>query len=281
MFEAHSRNKYHSTGLIQWMLNNGWPSLIWHLFDYSLTPAGGYFGTKKATEPLHIVFGYDDRSVSVVNSTYSAAHDLKATAIVYNFDLTEKFRKQLQADVAADGVTQCFVLPEIADLSPTYFIKLQLRDSRGKLLSDNFYWLSTRPDVYDWAKTDYTHTPTTQTGDMTALATLPKVDLGAQASLAHGNKPGVSVKLRNPSKSLAFMARVRLLDSAGKDVLPIHWNDNFVSLLPGEQRELSATYDDVAPQPKGPLKVRVEGWNIVPKKIPLAAASSLTGRVVQ
>src|SRR5262249_60224400 len=27
MFEAYSRNKYKSTGVIQWMLNNAWPSL--------------------------------------------------------------------------------------------------------------------------------------------------------------------------------------------------------------------------------------------------------------
>ena len=54
MFEAYSRNKYESTGIIQWMLNNAWPSLIWHLYDYYLQPAGGYFGAKKACEPLHV-----------------------------------------------------------------------------------------------------------------------------------------------------------------------------------------------------------------------------------
>lgn len=43
MFESYARNKYVSTGVIQWMLNNAWPSLIWHLYDYYLVPAGGYF----------------------------------------------------------------------------------------------------------------------------------------------------------------------------------------------------------------------------------------------
>ena len=72
MFEAYSRNKYDSTGVIQWMLNNAWPSLIWHLYDYYLQPAGGYYGVKKACEPLHVMYSYDDRSVVVVNSTYQA-----------------------------------------------------------------------------------------------------------------------------------------------------------------------------------------------------------------
>ncbi|HEY8151081.1 MAG TPA: sugar-binding domain-containing protein, partial [Vicinamibacteria bacterium] len=32
MFEAFGRNKYTATGVIQWMLNNAWPSMIWHLY---------------------------------------------------------------------------------------------------------------------------------------------------------------------------------------------------------------------------------------------------------
>src|SRR5437868_15439652 len=49
MFEAYGRNKYTATGVIQWMLNNAWPSLIWHLYDYYMVPAGGYYGTNKST----------------------------------------------------------------------------------------------------------------------------------------------------------------------------------------------------------------------------------------
>ena len=72
MFEAFGRNKYTSTGVIQWMLNNAWPGMIWHLYDYYLRPGGSYFGTKKACEPLHVQYSYDDRSVVVVNSFYEA-----------------------------------------------------------------------------------------------------------------------------------------------------------------------------------------------------------------
>ena len=74
MFEAYSRNKYQSsTGVIQWMLNNAWPSLIWHLWDYYLQPGGGYYGVKKACESDHVMYSYDDRSVDVINSTYQFA----------------------------------------------------------------------------------------------------------------------------------------------------------------------------------------------------------------
>lgn len=72
MFESYARNKYNATGVIQWMLNNAWPSVVWHLYDYFLQPAGGYFGAKKALESLHVQYSYDDRSVVVVNNLYRA-----------------------------------------------------------------------------------------------------------------------------------------------------------------------------------------------------------------
>ena len=104
MFEAYSRNKYISTGVIQWMLNNAWPSLIWHLDDYNLEPAGGYFGTKKATEAIHILYPYDDRSIVVVNSTYKPVRGMKASVGVFDFDLKERFSRETAVDVDADGV---------------------------------------------------------------------------------------------------------------------------------------------------------------------------------
>ena len=68
MFEAFLRNKYNSTGVVQWMLNNAWPSIIWHLYDYYLVPGGGYYGTKKANEPMHVLYSYTiDRSPWSVN----------------------------------------------------------------------------------------------------------------------------------------------------------------------------------------------------------------------
>src|SRR6202163_3776275 len=111
MYEAYSRNKYTSTGVIQWMLNNAWPSLIWHLYDYYLRPGGGYFGTKKANEPLHVKYSYDDQLIVVVNSYYRAFSSYKVTAKVYNLDLSEKFSKTASLDVAPDSSTRVFVIP--------------------------------------------------------------------------------------------------------------------------------------------------------------------------
>jgi len=266
MFEAYSRNKYAATGVIQWMLNNAWPSLIWHLYDYYLMPAGGYFGTKKACEPVHALYSYDDRSVWVVNSTYAPVNGLRLTARVYNFDLTEKHAAEAPVDIAADAGRQVLVIPEIAGLSTTYFVRLELRDATGGVVSRNFYWLSTRSETYDWAKTDYKFTPVTEHGDFTALRTLPNAELDLTSSVERRqDQQVVRVKVVNPGKSLAFMVRLRLVNGRnGDDILPVLWDDNFFPLMPGEEREITGSYL-VNDAPEATPVVRVEGANIVEK----------------
>src|SRR3989442_13274047 len=131
MFEAYARNKYTSTGVIQWMLNNAWPSLIWHLYDYYLVPAGGYFGTKKACELIHVQYSYDDNPVAVINGTYETLKGAKMTAKNYNIDPKKKASRETTLDVGADSSTKAFDLPKPDGLTPTYFLRLELRDAAG------------------------------------------------------------------------------------------------------------------------------------------------------
>jgi exo-1,4-beta-D-glucosaminidase len=264
MFEAYGRNKYAATGVIQWMLNNAWPSLIWHLYDYYLVPAGGYFGTKKAMEPVHVQYSYDDNSVAVVNSTYEGLQGLKISAKLYNLDAKEKGSREGTLDVAADSSTRAFEAPNVSGLSTTYFLRLQLRDAAGKLRSDNFYWLSTKPDTLNWSgRKDTVYTPQAQYGDLTGLNSLPQVKLEVQSGTKEENASQVThVTVRNPSNSLAFMVHLRLTKGpGGEDVTPIFWDDNYFSLLPGESREVDAKYSTLALHDKSAVLV-IDGFNI-------------------
>jgi len=262
MYEAYSRNKYEATGVIQWMLNNAWPSMIWHLYDYYLRPGGGYFGAKKAMEALHPVYGYDDRSVWLVSSQYEDAKRLKLTTKIYNLDMTEKFTQENRVDAGADSTRKIFALPDIADLSPTYFLVLRLEDSAGKVVGSNFYWLSTRPETLDWEKTTWWMTPTASYADYTAISQLPKVKLRvSDRTERKGEELVTRVTVENPSKSLAFFVRLKVNRGVkGEEVLPVLWQDNYISLLPGEKRELTATY---GARELGEAKpsVEVSGWN--------------------
>ena len=263
MFEAYSRNKYTSTGVIQWMLNNAWPSMIWHLYDWYLRPAGGYFGAKRAMEALHPIYGYDDRSVWVVSSQYTDAKGLKLTTKVYNLDMTEKFSQESSFDAAADSTQKILTLPALPDASPVYFLVLRLEDANGQRVGSNFYWLSTKQESLDWEKSNWYMTPTASFADYTALSQLPKVKLKFTThSQPKGDDTVTHVTLENPSKSLAFFVRLKLSKGSGGDeILPVLWQDNYISLLPGEKRELSATYRTAALGAAKP-QVEVSGWNV-------------------
>ena len=269
MFEAYGRNKYTSTGVIQWMLNNAWPSLIWHLYDYYLVPAAGYFGTKKAQEIVHVQYGYDDNSVAVVNGTYAPIKGLKVSAKLYNIDSKEAGSREGTVDVAADASAKAFDLPKPANLSTTYFLKLQLADASGTIISDNFYWLSTKLDTLDWkAKKDTVYTPQKDFADLTGLNSLPQVSLDVRADrTTRGTKSSVRIAFKNISSSIAFMVHPRLTQGKdGDDLVPIFWDDNYFSLLPGEQKTVTATYDseDLGGQP--PV-LHLEGYNLPPTTV--------------
>jgi exo-1,4-beta-D-glucosaminidase len=260
MYEAYSRNKYTSTGVIQWMLNNAWPSVIWHLYDYYLRPGGGYFGAKKAMEPLHPVYGYDDHSVWVVSSQYQDAKGLKLTAKVLNLDMSEKFSQQVSVDAAADSTSKVLTIPDIADASGTYFVVLRLEDESGKLVGSNFYWLSSKPETIDWEKSNWYTTATASYADYTALSNLPKVKLNVSSRTERKGEDAVThVVVENPSKNLAFFVRLKV-NKGSEEILPVMWQDNYVSLLPGEKRDLTATYRAAALGTAKP-SVEVKGWN--------------------
>jgi exo-1,4-beta-D-glucosaminidase len=259
MFEAFGRNKYTATGVIQWMLNNAWPGTIWHLYDWYLRPGGSYFGAKIACEPLHVQYSYDDRSIVVVNSRYQAMSGLNVTARVLNVDGTEKFAHEATLDAPPDSSTRVFTLPEIAGLSTTYFVSLALADASGGQVSRNLYWLSTKPETMDFSRTTSYHTPTKTFADFTALERLPETYLNVEA---HSSEGATTVKLRNADRAVAF--GVRLMVNKGMDgdeILPVLWQDNYLALLPGESREITARYK---PRDLGKAKpeVVVEGWNV-------------------
>jgi exo-1,4-beta-D-glucosaminidase len=193
-------------------------------------------------EPLHPVYGYDDHSVWLVSSQYQDAKGLKLTAKLLNLDMSEKFSKQVTLDALADSTNKAFALPDVDGLSSTYFLLLKLEDASGKQVGSNFYWLSTKPETIDWAKSTWWTTPTASYADYTALAQLPKVKLKVSSVTQNKASDAVThVIVENPSKSVALFVRLKL-SAKSEEILPVVWADNYITLLPGERREVTATY---------------------------------------
>ena len=274
-FNAHMDAAKPSTGVIYWMLNNAWPSLHWHLYDYFLNPAGAYFGAKIANEPVHIQYSYDTRAIMLVNHTLTREHGLRAVIRVRNLDGRVAYERRLKdINLEGNGARQLAMLPALDGLSRTYFIELELASAVGKSISRNVYWLSTQTDELDWAHSNWYLTPLTRYADLTPLQSLATATSQVQATMRHeGAEDIASVTLTVPPSSnvVALFQHVSIKRAAGGELmLPILWSDNDVTLWPGESLTLTAHLATLGAE--APV-VEVSGWNVPTQSVPVAGGS--------
>jgi len=262
MFEAYARNKYSATGITTWKYDAAWPAVMtWQYVDWYLLATAGYYGAKKACEPLHIQYSYDDASVWVVNARNEGAKGLEAAACTYDLNGKAIGRQSATVEVGADGKTQAFMLDVPANVSETYFVHLTLNASDGSPISDNFYWLSTTRDVPGLLDTPFLRAKSV--ADYKALNGLSPVDVKTTLTFA-GTRPEetAGVTIENTSDAPAFLMRLAIRPSAdAHEIAPAYWEDNYITLLPRASRTLKVRF--AVPEGFDPAKaaVTVSGWN--------------------
>ncbi|MGE5681634.1 MAG: glycoside hydrolase family 2 TIM barrel-domain containing protein, partial [Bacillota bacterium] len=263
MFEAFAANRYKATGVIQWMYNSAWPKFWWQLYDYYLMPNGAFYGARKACEPLHIQYNYGTNGVDLVNNTAKDYKDLRAVIRIFDSKMKERYSKELSLKAKADKKENLELLPAPGDYGTTYFLDLRLYDKDKKTVSNNFYCLSSKSDILDSAKTNWYVTPAREYGDFTELNRLQDVKLTVKHHFKKaGEKEFVTVELNNPTDKLAFLVDLSLLNKKnGESILPIFWDDNYFSLLPGEKRTVSGYYYTKNAEGVSP-ELKISGWNI-------------------
>ncbi len=244
MFESFAVNKYHSTGVVQWMLNSAWPEMFWQLYDWYLMPNGAFYGAKTACQPLNLAYNYKNKAIYLTNEYLNAFSNLKAEIKV--LDIESKILLDKTIDVGIDENTskKIFEWPEIKGLSTTYFVDLRLKNENGEIVSNNFYWLSTKEDLHDFPKSYWVYTPLKSFADFTALNTMPEAEVVSTTSFSkNGENTKLEVKLTNSSNKIAFFIEMLVVSKeSGKSVLPVFWSDNYVSLLPGEEKTYTAEF---------------------------------------
>jgi hypothetical protein len=249
-----------STGLLFWYHNSPNRQVCGRMWDWSLEPTAALYFTQDALEPLHAQFDFLKNTVSV-NNEFPREFRGRVTARVLNYYMYEVSRKTATVRIPAEAVaTNVLSLDFPASLTHVHFLKLELTDTRGRPVSDTFYWRSSSP--YQRGRT-WTGP---QFEGFAELAQLPKVSLGSQVKW---NRSAVAnqclVTLKNPSDALAFQVWLRLQHADNnKPVRPAFYGDNFFSLLPGESRAVSIEFSDQAAQGER-VQMRVDGWNIVPE----------------
>ncbi len=266
-FEAFIAHKPKSTGLVQWQLNSAWPKLIWQLYDTYLQPNGSFFGVKKACTPLHAIYRYGFDDIYLANEDLQDAKNLTVKIRIFDIQSKEIFADQWQGEIPSNISKFIYKLPEIEKLTPVYFLDLRIYNAENKEVDNSIYWLSTKKDVLDYeAAKDLSwpfYTPTKSYADFTALDKLPEAKLQYDYQYAKDDKFGkITLKVKNPTETIAFFNFIDVIDPQNKmPVLPIYWNDNYVTLLPGEERIYEAKFflsDFDGEKPT----LTVRGWNV-------------------
>ncbi|MCX6910064.1 MAG: hypothetical protein NTY01_18755 [Verrucomicrobia bacterium] len=257
-----------TSGVWQWKLNSCWPSVGWQIYDWHLKPMVSSYYYKSAFEPLHIQLGPLDGTVTVVNRRLQPAPNLDVQAKVFDSRMKLRWEKRTTSSVGANTYRDVFAIPPLADPTPVYFAKLRLSQD-GKPVSENFYWLSSKPYADIHADTNalprggFTLHSATNTADFSVLAQLPPVRLDVSRQIERrGHQRVAHVRLRNPTDQLAFFIQLVVTRGRqGDEVLPVFWDDNYFSLLPGESKEVDAVFAAEDIHGVTPV-VEVGGWNI-------------------
>lgn len=232
-------------------------------FDWSLEPTASLYHTANSLEPLHVQFDYLKNTVSVVNDYYRTFTGYKVTAQVYDIHSRKVFEAATTIDLPEDGVVNDVLtirFPE--DISQVHFIKLWLKDEKGKDVSSNFYWRSN--DKYEGSKT--------LTGPASSgFETLNRLK-AAQVKLSYKTRRAngryfVDIDLKNASREIAFFQQLQLLDYRMSPIRPSFYSDNFFSLIPGERKTVTI---ETGEEKLGEETVLVlKGWNTDAKKYKL------------
>ncbi len=257
MFESFAVNKPNATGVIQWMLNSAWPEMYWQLYDYYLMPNGAFYGARTACRPLTLAYNYGNRGIYVVNDTLKSHTDLSARVRVFDIQSKEIFSKTLPVTAAANQSKKVLDLPQFKDAGSVYFASFTLLGPDERVVGDNFYWLSSKPEVLDDAAAKWFYTPIKEHADFRALETLAPAEVDVSHQFGKGK---VHVTLTNKGDKLAFFIYLQVLDKKnGNSILPIFWEDNYISLLPGQSKKIKGGFD-VAGSMTPVFKY--SGWNL-------------------
>jgi exo-1,4-beta-D-glucosaminidase len=258
-----------ATGMIYWMLNNAWPGLHWNLWDYYMRPAGSYFGAKAAGRMENTVFDYVRRAVWLVNRSLDRGGKRKVEV-----EVMDRHGKVLHKDTAETTTTPntskkvLSLETALGNITEPVFVRLRLWEpqAHGKLLSRNVYWVAKDPDVLDWDNSEWYVTPVSRYADFTALNQLSPAHVAVHA--VRGGPGAVEITLENKSRVPAFFVSLNLEDRHGKDVLPVIWDDNYVTLWPGERMAVQAK--SVGRDSWHPSKVQVVGKNVARRSVELS-----------
>lgn len=232
-----------------WMTQPAWPSSAWQIFSSDYDTHAAFYGTKKASEPVHVQMNLPDYKVIVVNNGRTPLAGATVHARVTTLDNMLVSERSAPVTAAAGLTADIFTL----DLAPALakgvvLVALDVTSASGEILSHNTYWQARDEAAYR------------------ALGTMPQVKVEATATTrTDGSDRVTTIDLTNTGAAAALATKLTAFGADGAQVLPALFTDNYVSLSPGEKRRVEVRYP--ASAAKGAVTVKLRGWNVVPAAV--------------
>jgi exo-1,4-beta-D-glucosaminidase len=237
------------------------------LYDTYLQPNGSFYAVRKACTPLHAIYRYGFDDIYLANEDLLDANNVTVKIRAYDIHSKQVFSDQWSGDIKSNTSKFIYKLSGIKNLTPVWFLDLRVLDNNNKEVDNSIYWLSLKKDILDYEAAKKLpwpyYTPTKQFADYTALNRLPRVNLQYTYQFGKDDKFGkIDLKVKNPSESIAFFIFLDVIDPETKQpILPIYWDDNYVTLLPGEERTYEAKYFLSDSHGSKPV-IEVKAWNV-------------------
>lgn len=244
-FSSHMWEWY--TGSIIWKTQNPWTAMRGQMYDYYLDPNACLYGLRKGSESLHVMMNPLDSMVTVVNNGFTNQDNLMVQAKAYDMDGMDYFYSQVFNSIGPSSVRRFFPLNDFLkklDKKEGVFISLRILNEDQKILSENFYWLPSKDGEYK--------------GLQKMKSVSPKIE-----AVEKVNGKVLVTLSNNKDNPVAFFNRIALIHAAsGKRILPAFYDDNYVSILPGESKTITIEYTG-----KEKTAVEVYGWNVERKRV--------------
>ena len=225
------------TGILIWKTQNPWTSLRGQMYDWSLDVNASLYGTRKGCEPLHAYYNPVTRKAGLLNTTLKDYTDLSIIARIYNLEGKLLWEKETRANSKANTVQELLDIPVPEGIQGAYFLRLALNAD-----VPNIYWLTTEPKDY------------------TSLSQLPKSRPDIKTEIKKEGSNFVGTVRLSADSQISFFNRIKVFDKeTGKRILPVHYSDNYITLMPGDQQEISLEFPANLPEER--IQIVVDSYN--------------------
>jgi hypothetical protein len=244
IFEAAGHKLNDIGGVMLWKINSAFPSVVWQVYDWFLMPNAGYYFMQNACEPVHIQLNLNNLKVLAINRTYHNYSGLVAQIDVFDLDSKSLFHEEKNISLTATDVKETTSISSVlAGTKGVNFVVLNLKNSTGKTISHNVYWLSSD-------------------GDNKSLQEMQKskVDAKVLTSVRAKSENSWTIQITNPTKMMAFFIRPQLI-VGGEEVLPTYWTTNYFTLAPSETTTVTVSCPTIKLIGKNPT-IKISGWNV-------------------